>query len=414
MGDPLKVSVSGPLVGLVPAFREALFRLGYASDTVAQQLRLVADLSRWLDWKGLGPADLSESVVESFMRSRSRKHVNLRTARALKPFIEFLEDTGIERKHDPPEALSTVDRLLGDFAGYLSSERALRPATVTNYLNQAGPFLRWRADHGGEDFETLGADEITAFLLGLTQTQTLGSVRVAATALRSLLRWMFLSGLTAQRLDGAPVSVAYSSYAGIPKTLTEVQLQDLRRQAGTSGATTARNVALVAVLSRLGLRAGEAAALTLEDIDWRSGSIIVTGKAGRSAVMPLPADVGVALAEYLRTGRPSTGDRHVFVRALAPHRAMGSTGISQAITTLGARAGIGERISAHRLRHSAATAVLATGGNLTEAGQFLRHADLATAQVYAKVDLPALRRLTRPWPGSAPAENLGTDVQVLS
>ena len=414
MGDPMKVRVSGPLAGLVPPFRQELFRLGYASNTVAQQLRLVVGLSRWLGGRGIGAADLSESVAESFMRSWRRAHVNLRTTRALKPFIDFLDASGLQRRHDASEPLSMADRLLCDFARYLASERALRPATVTNYLNQAGPFLRWRVEHGGADFSTLVADEVTGFLLGRAGSQTLGSVRVAATGIRSLLRWMFLAGITPTRLDGAVGSVAYSSYAGLPKSLTDTQVQAVVRQAGLSGVGAARNVALVAVLARLGLRAGEAAALMLDDIDWRAGTVTVIGKAGRSAVMPLPVDVGAALAEYLRAERPAADDRHVFLRVLAPHRAMSAAGISQVITGLGDRAGMNGRIGAHRLRHYAATAVLAAGGDLTEAGQLLRHADQATTRIYARVDLATLRTLARPWPGTPAVEGASEAGRVQS
>ena len=400
MGDPLKVRVSGPLAGLVLPFRRELFRLGYAPNTVAQQLRLVVGLSRWLGGRGIGAADLSESVAESFMRSWRRAHVNLHTTRALKPFIDFLDSSGVQRKHNAPEALSAADRLADDFARYLVSERALRPATVTNYLNQVGPFLRWRVEHGGADFGTLVADEVTGFLLDRAGSEKLGSVKVAATSIRSLLRWMFLAGITPTRLDGAVGSVAYSSYAGLPKSLTVTQMQAVVRQADSSDVGAVRNVALIAVLARLGLRAGEAAALLLDDINWRSGTITVPGKSGRSAVMPLPVDVGAALAEYLSAERPAADDRHVFLRVLAPHRAMSPAGISQVITGVGARTGINGRIGAHRLRHYAATAVLAAGGNLTEAGQLLRHADQATTRIYARVDLAALRTLAVPWPGN--------------
>lgn len=400
MGDPLKVRVSGPLAGLVPSFRQELFRLGYASNTVAHQLRLVAGLSRWLAGRGMGAADLSESVAESFMRSWRRTHVNLRTTRALKPFIGFLDSSGVQRKHDVPKTLSPADRILGDFARYLVAERALRPATVTNYLNQTGPFLRWRIERAGADFGRLGTDEVTDFLLYRAESETLGSIKVAATAIRSLLRWMFMTGITSSRLDAAVGSVAYSSYAGLPKSLTNTQVQAVARQADSSNVGAARNGVLVAVLARLGLRAGEAAALRLDDINWRSGTITVPGKAGRRVVMPLPVDVGAALAEYLSTERPAADDRHVFLRVLAPHRAMSPAGISQVINGMGARAGINGRISAHRLRHYAATADLAAGGNLTEAGQLLRHTDRATTRIYARVDLDMLRTLAVPWPGN--------------
>lgn|SRR5699024_6112361 len=415
MADPFKVSVRGPLVGLVPSFREELFRLGYASDTVAQQLRLIAGLSRWLADRKMVVGDLSDSVMESFMDAWRGSHVNRRTTRALGPFVGFLDKQGIDRVRDAPGVISPIDRMLGDFARYLTFQRALRPATVENYLNQTRPFLRWRQERHGEDWATLSADEITEFLLKLAQRQSIGSVRVAGTGIRALLRWMFLTGVTPTRLDGAVGPVADSSYAGLPKALSGEQLQSITHQASASGERATRNVALVAVLSRLGLRAGEAAALTLEDIDWRGGTITVQGKGGRPTVMPLPADVGAALVNYLRTGRPPTKDRHVFVRSLAPHRFMTSSGISQVISTLGAKAGIIERIGAHRLRHTAATAILSAGGNLTEASQLLRHTDRATTQIYAKVDLHALRQLARPWPTTLVlGDDRVTDEQVAS
>lgn len=402
MGDPLRVRVTGPLVGFVPAFREALFDSGYASNTVAQQLRLVADVSGWLGRRRMDVHDLSPSVIDSFVRCRRRTHVNLCTPRALAPFVGFLNDSCVERKQNRTAPLSVTDQILDSFR-YLVSERALRAATVTNYLNQTRPFLRWRAQKSGDDFATLTADEVTAFLLLRAVDETLGSVRVAATAIRSLLKWMFLTGITPGSLAGAIGPIAYSSYAGLPKGLSTAQLRDLTGQAALSAIAAGRNMAVVAVLSRLGLRSAEVAGLLLSDINWRAGTITVAGKGGRSGVMPLPADVGASLAEYLQKERPCSRDRHVFLRVLAPHSGMSPSGISQVVTSLGTRAGIAHRIGAHRLRHTAATAVLAAGGGLVEAGQLMRHNGQSATVIYAKVDVLSLRLLARPWPGQAAA-----------
>jgi integrase/recombinase XerD len=400
MGDPLKVRAWGPLVPLIPAFREALFRSGYASNTVAQQLRLVAHLSKWLDARGMTVHDLSPSVIESFLRSRRSTHVNLRTWRALVPFVGFLNSSGVDCKRDRVVPLPAWEQLLGRFGCYLSSERALRETTVTNYLNQTRPFLRWRADTAGEDFGTVTANEVTAFLLVRAAEESRGSVRVAATALRALLNWMFLTGITPAPLAGAIAPIAYSSYAGLPKGLTAAQVRALTEQATSSVLGPRRNLALVLVFSRLGLRSREAAALQLKDINWRTGTVSVTGKGARVDAMPLPVDVGAALADYLSSERPASPDGHVFLRALAPHSAMTACGVSQVVTSLGKRAGIVPRIGAHRLRHTAATAVLARGGSLVEAAQLMRHTSQTSTVIYAKVDLTALRTLARPWPGS--------------
>ena len=165
-----------------------------------------------------------------------------------------------------------------------------------------------------------------------------------------------------------------------------------------------RDLAMLTLLARLGLRAGEVAALSLDDIDWRAGEVTVTGKGRRSERLPLPADAGEAVAAYLRDGRPGPfeGARNVFLRTRAPHRRLTSTGVSQAVFAAGQRAGI-EGVFAHRLRHSAATGMLRAGASLPEVGQVLRHRRLLSTAIYAKTDVPALRALARPWPAGGAA-----------
>jgi integrase/recombinase XerD len=400
MGDPLKVRARGPLVPLIPAFREALFRSGYAPNTVAQQLRLVAHLSQWLDARGMKVRHLSPAAIESFLRYRRITHVNLRTWRALAPFVGFLNSSGVERTPDRAVPLPACEEILERFGRYLTYERGLRATTVANYLNQTRPFMRWRAKGAGDDFATLTANDVTAFLLVRAAEESRGSVRVAATALRALLKWMFLTGVTPVSLGGSIAPIAYSSYAGLPKGLTAGQVRALTEQATSSVLCPRRNLALVLVFSRLGLRSREAAGLLCKDINWRAGTVTVTGKGGRVQMMPLPVDVGAALADYLRSERPASPDGEVFLRALAPHSAMSACGLSQVVTSLGKSAGIVDRIGAHRLRHTAATAVLARGGSLVEAAQLMRHASQTSTVIYAKVDLTALRTMARPWPGS--------------
>lgn len=400
MGDPLKVRVCGPLVPLIAEFREALFRAGYAPNTVAQQLRLVAHLSLWLDARGMDVRDLSPSVIESFMRYRRDTHVNLYTWRALTPFVGFLNGCGVERTPDRAVPLPAWEQILARFGSYLTCERALRATTVTNYLNQARPFMRSRANTAGDDFATLTANEVTAFLLLRAAEESRGSVRVAATALRALLKWMFLSGITPVSLAGSIAPTAYSSYAGLPKGLTAGQVRALTEQATSSVLGPRRNLALVLVFSRLGLRSREAAGLLCKDINWRTGTLTVTAKGAGVQMMPLPVDVGAALADYLSSERPASPAGQVFLRVLAPHSAMSACGVSQVVASLGKAAGIVSRIGAHRLRHTAATAVLARGGSLVEAAQLMRHTSQTSTVIYAKVDLAALRTMARPWPGS--------------
>jgi site-specific recombinase XerD len=197
-------------------------------------------------------------------------------------------------------------------------------------------------------------------------------------------------------------AVATWRLSGLPKTLEPSQVAALLAGCDWSTPVGRRDFAMLTLLSRLGLRAGEVAALRLKDIDWRAGEVTVRGKGGRAERLPLPADCGEALASYLTGGRPEPLDaaREVFLRALAPHSDLTAGGVSQAVFSAGKRAGIGP-VYAHRLRHSAATGLLAAGASLSEIGQVLRHRRLLSSAIYAKTDTEALRTLARPWPGGA-------------
>ncbi len=221
------------------------------------------------------------------------------------------------------------------------------------------------------------------------------------TALRSLLGFLHVDGAIEQSLASAVPSVAGRRLVGLPKGLEPAQVQCLLASCDSSTRTGRRDIAILTMLVRLGMRAGEVAALRLDDIDWRAGEIVVRGKGKCTERLPLPTDVGGAVAAYLHHHRPTSAQgRTVFVRIKAPHRALSSQGVSQAVAAAARRAGLG-RIHAHRLRHTAATQMLRTGASLPEIGQLLRHRRALTTAIYAKVDREALRTIARPWPGDA-------------
>lgn len=210
-----------------------------------------------------------------------------------------------------------------------------------------------------------------------------------------------MDGLTGQSLAAAAPRVAGWSQAGLPRALEPAQVAALLATCDPGTATGRRDLAILRLLARLGLRAGEVAALGLDDIDWRRGEITVRGKGNRHDVLPLPADVGQAIVDYLADGRPPAAlDRAVFICAQAPRRALTPGVVIRVVVTAGQRAGLGT-LGAHRLRHSAATAMLRAGGSLNEIGQLLRHRRPYTTAIYAKVDLEGLRQVARPWPGGA-------------
>jgi len=227
------------------------------------------------------------------------------------------------------------------------------------------------------------------------------SAQRMTSALRSFLRFLAVEGVAAASLAGAVPSVANWRLAGLPRALGPVEVAALLASCDRSTGNGLRDYAVLSVLARLGLRAGEVAGMRLEDLDWLRGEIVVRGKGGRGDRLPLPVDVGAAVAGYLSAGRPAgAGDRCVFVRVKAPHRGLTSTGVTQIVAAAGHRAGVGT-VYAHRLRHSAATGMVRAGAPLAEIGQVLRHRRALTTAIYAKVDCEALRGLARPWPAGA-------------
>jgi len=224
------------------------------------------------------------------------------------------------------------------------------------------------------------------------------SIRSVATGLRSLLGFLHVEGVLERSLTGAVPGVGAWRMAGLPQPLESGELRRLLASCDRRSAIGRRDFAIVLLMGRLGRRCGEIARLTLDDIDWRAGEVLIYGKSRRDDRMPLPADVGSALATYLRRGRPAIAlDRAVFVRALAPHRAMGSSAVTRVVAAAAERAELGT-VRAHRLRHTAATELLRAGASLPEVGQVLRHRRLLSTAIYAKVDEHALRPLARPWP----------------
>lgn len=393
--------VTGPLAEYADGFRAELARLGYTPLTAAGQLRLMARLSRWMGAEGLDAQALEMPVAQRYFEARrSAGYVNERTVTALGPLLGYLRELGAV----PAPAAGPVTEaghLLDRYAVCLAAERGLAPGTVALSVRLARPFLEQRAAgrDGRLDLGQLTAAGVRAFVAGQARKQPRSAKRIV-TALRSLLRFLHVDGVITVPLAGAVPSPAGHALAGLPRALGPGQVEAMLASCDPVTATGRRDRAVLLLLSRMGLRAGEVAGLGLDDIDWRRGEITVRGKGGRRDRLPLPADVGTAIVAYLRDGRPASAlDRTVFIAAQAPREALSYTGITTIVAEAAARAGIPGPVHAHRLRHSAATAMLRGGGSLTEIGQALRHARPATTAIYAKADTDALRPLGRPWPG---------------
>jgi site-specific recombinase XerD len=374
-----------------------LVKLGYRPSAVYNQLQVLGQLGRWMEDEGLEVSQLSRSRLESFRAARRAGGFRrIPGLRSLDPLMAFLRDEGALSAAEPVCA-SPLDELLAEYRAWMVRDRTLAPATVVRYESLARRFLGqvWRGD--GFGVENVGVEEVTAYLLRECARLKVGSAKARVVELRSVLRFLFVRGLTPLDLASALPSVAGWRDTGLPVGLAAAEVTRLLDSCDRSAPGGARDFAILVLLARLGLRSAEVAALELDDVDWRAGQLLVRGKGGRCDLLPLPADVGQALAAYLSVDAQRGTCRRVFVTVRPPCRPIRSGLVSDVVRQACQRAGLAP-IRAHRLRHGLATEMLRKGASLVAIGQVLRHRDLATTAGYAKADLSALRELARPWP----------------
>jgi integrase/recombinase XerD len=403
MGNPDRVRVIGPLAVFNSGFAAELVRLGYRPNAAANQLQLMAHLSRWMAQRGLVADELTEFVLSDFLMAR--RHAGYRlwlSPRALSPLLTYLRGLALVPVEPEPEPGGAVQLLLARYQDYLMGERGLSPATAALYAHLTSPLLVSRMVGGELDLASLTAADVIGFVRASCPGRAVGTAKLVVTALRSLLGFLHVEGVIGSTLAPAVPSVAGGgTRLGLPRGLDPDAVRRLLACCDRTTPMGRRDYAMLVLLVRLGLRPGEVASLRLDDIDWRAGELVVTGKGHRIERLPLPVDVGEAVAQYLRDGRPGTAEgRTVFVRFRAPHRSLSVPGVSDAVSRTAQRAGLG-RVSARQLRHTAATAMVQAGAALAEVGQVLRHRRLLTTSIYAKVDVEGLRELARPWPGGA-------------
>lgn len=292
------------------------------------------------------------------------------------------------------------EALLDEFADWLRVERGLAAESVRCYRSQGAKLLGSLADPLDEAIAGLDAATVTAYVMSQARsTRSVWSAKAHVTALRALLRFLHVRGLTQGPLVGAVPAVAGWRLAGLPRGLSQDQVAALLATPDTTTPVGLRDGAVLTLLADLGLRGAEVAALCLDDLDWHHGEVLVRGKGARVERLPLPTTVGAALAGYLTGGRPRCEADTVFVTVRAPIRPLSGGTVRAIMARACRRAGLC-RLGPHRLRHTLATDLLHAGASLAEVGQVLRHRSELSTAVYAKVDLDALRTLARPWPGS--------------
>ncbi|MCJ7822489.1 MAG: site-specific integrase [Armatimonadetes bacterium] len=398
MSDPSRVEVIGPLVPYVTGFREELEAQGYRRNAVADQLRVLAHVSRWLVGKGLSEHNLTLERVEEFLVARrAAGYVLWLSPKGVAPLMAYLRGLGVAPAPEAPTSQAPAEKLLECYRKYLVEERGLAPGTVRGYLHVARLFLDSRRPVPGLDLEELTASEVIKWVSAACRHRRTGSARYVVTGLRAMLRYCYLEGMTAQPLTEAVPRVAGWRLAPLPRAMECSEVAALLRSCDRRTRVGRRDYAVLTLLVRLGVRVGEVAGLLLDDIDWRGGELTVRGKGSKQERLPLPADVGEAIVQWLRRGRPRCAAREVFTRIRAPHRGLTPGGVASIVTAAATRARL-TGVHAHRLRHTAATQMLRSGAGLPEIGQVLRHQSVQTTAIYAKLDRSALRELAKPWP----------------
>lgn len=396
--------LSGPLAAHVGGYLAQLESQGYKRPTLYPDALLLADLDAWMKCEGLIVEKLCESVLERFLEHHMRKRTSRRRPKrlALQRLLTMLRATGAVEAQRPPSR-TPAEHCIHGFAHYLKQDRGYADTTVTGYCLAARRLLDRMYGVGPVSVATLSAEQVLTFIRYHVEEYGRSSSQYAVTGLKSFMRFLRHRGEIAADLAGVIPPVASWTLSSLPRRLPRGAVD--RVLAGQEHATEAgrRDYAILLVLARLGLRSCEVAALRLEDLDWETSRINVRSrKAGRTVALPLPADVGRAIAGYLEAGRPHCVCREVFVRNQAPICGMSRISVGHVARRAFLRSGItGVSLGAHTFRHTLASDLLRRGASLDEIGRILRHKDASTTAIYAKVDMSALRTLAMRWPGGA-------------
>ncbi len=381
-------------------FLATLPTAGYAETTRHDKRRLIVPFIGWVRGAQLAVADVDEACVSTFMARPSRRRRRPRDmARAtLHQFLDHLRAAGVAPPRRPVEP-SPAETLVARYLDHLRNDRGLCARSIEVY----SPFVRRFVAARGlpARIASLDASAIRTYLLDRSRTRSVSFVKLLTAALRSFLRFLFLDGGMAADLSTAVPPVRRWRLAALPPFLRP---EEVERVIAATDHSTARGrcaLAILLLLARLGLRAGEVVALELDDIHWDVGEIVVRGKGRLHDRLPLPDDVGEALALYLREARGRSASRRVFLRRCAPHVGLsGPTAVCVVAREALQRAGLRPdgRVGAHVFRHSLATRMIWRGASLGEISQVLRHRSIDTTQLYAKVEFEALRGVALPWP----------------
>ena len=392
---PAKVVVQGPLAPFTAEYTSRLRELGYTPLSIVNALRQLVHLSRWLVEEDLDPAQLTTHTVERFLALRAQSGPGAPSRLALSALLEVLRDQGVLLGAPAAGRETDADALLGEFEAYLRNERGLANETTSAYVSRARRFLE-----GCGGIAAVDSAAVTRSVQREAARVSVGSTQYFVAAVRAFLRFSVVMGHVEFDLSAAALAVTARRRSSLPQRISRPEALALLGSCDRRRSEGRRDYAVILVLLRLGLRANEVATLRLDDVDWRNGEVMIHGKGRREDRLPLPVDVGEAIAAYLRRGRPHIPRREIFLRSVAPIGPLTRVGVACVVRRACRRSGVAE-VGPHRLRHSLACDMVGSGVELAVIGQVLRHSDLGSTSNYARVDVEALRALARPWPKGA-------------
>jgi integrase/recombinase XerD len=393
----------GPAGPLLKGFAQALADAGYSTIIARKHLRAAEHLIYWIYRRGIPACKLNEQWLARFGRHLSRcrcRHYahadQRRVVHAAHLFLTYVRDARITN-HRSIQPSNDESALVSRFCHWMRQQRGTRDGTLHNYRIHIRELLK----RLGEEPCRFDARRLRAFVLEKSRSCTRGTVQNCVHALRMFLRFLIAEGQCTVGLDGAIPTVAHWRLASLPRYLPPKDVECLIASCNRTSAVGRRDRAILLLLARLGLRAGDIVHLRLSDIDWKGASIQVCGKGSRHARLPLTQEVGQAIVAYLQKGRPRSESDTLFIRCRPPFCAFrSSVAISDVVDRALRRAGVvrPSRGAAHLLRHSLATSLLQQGTSLEDIGSILRHSSSETTQIYAKVDIASLRQIAQPWP----------------
>jgi len=397
---------NSPCGSLLESFSEALYQVHYCVSRVRSHIRAAEHFIHFANRKDIAVTEVNEQLVEQFRDHQARcRCVQFRHTEPFSQvfgarlFLKHLRDTGVVTSPivEPAHDVDVEPVLLTAFRQWMHEQRGTSDQTLHDYCVPLRVFL----DRAGENPLHFNARGLREFVVRASRHCSPRGLQTYTTAMRAFIRFLIAEGRCAAGLEAAIPVFVHWRLASLPRYLQPDEVERIIDSCDTATSSGKRDRAILLLLARLGLRAGDIIRLRLGDIDWNEASVRVCGKGHRETRMPLTNEVGKAIVSYLKKGRPPTNSDVLFVRCVAPFHPFSShTPVSSMVARRMYRAGVKRPIrgAAHLLRHSVATSLLRQGVSLQDIAAILRHRSIETTQVYAKVDIPALRQVIQAWP----------------